>query len=403
MEGRPDRSVLLPVLATLAVQAMASLAVFGVPVLAPVAAEEMGVEARLIGGFTALVYLVAMVAGLVTGPYVDRYGAIRVSQAAMLASALGMAVLAVAAPWAALVSAFLLGVTYGPVNPAAAEILARVSPPRWRPLIFSIKQTGVPIGGALAGLAIPFLVDRLGWRSAGLAVAGVSLLVLALIQPLRRQFDIDLRTSHRVVVGGFIEPLKLILADRRLRALSLASFTYAGTQISVVAFFVLFLTEALHMPLAVAGLTYAAVQAGGITGRIFWGAIAERLLAAVHVLAGLGILIAIAMVLTAAFAADWPRPAIFAASFLLGTCGFGWNGVCLSEVVRLAPHGKASIATGGIQSFMFGGVVIVPPIFGAVVGASDDYTPAFFVLASLTFLAGLSLMASARVIPPPQR
>ena len=51
------RSNLLPLAATLAIQALTAMATIAVPVLAPAASAELGLSASLIGVYVALVYL----------------------------------------------------------------------------------------------------------------------------------------------------------------------------------------------------------------------------------------------------------------------------------------------------------------------------------------------------------
>src|SRR3546814_19331100 len=64
-----------------------------------------------------------------------------------------------------------MGLSNGTANPAGSEVLQRYSPPGKRNLIFSIKQAGVPLGGVIAGLAIPAMVISVGWRAALFACA----------------------------------------------------------------------------------------------------------------------------------------------------------------------------------------------------------------------------------------
>jgi MFS family permease len=163
--------VIFPTLAMLAVLTMAAMATHSVSVLVPEAAPEIGVDAAYIGVYIAITYASAMFSGAITGTFVGRYGAIRVCQFSMLAAALGMITLALASVPAAVISAVLLGMAHGPFNPASAHVLVKVSTPEWRPLIFSIKQTGVPLGGALAGALAPLLVILIGWRGAALTVS----------------------------------------------------------------------------------------------------------------------------------------------------------------------------------------------------------------------------------------
>ena len=72
---------------------------------------------------------------------------------------------------------------------------------------------------------------------------------------------------------------------------------------------------------------------------------------------------------------------VFAVLFVFGACAVGWNGVYLAEVARQAPPGMAGLATGGTLVFTFLGVVLGPPLFGALSGAFGSYRAGFAVLA----------------------
>lgn len=391
--------VIFPTLGMLAVLTMGSMAQFTVVVVAPEAAPDIGVKATYIGVFTSIVYVFAMLSGTVTGAFISRYGAIRVCQFTMLSAAAGMATIATASPLTAIVSAVLLGLAYGPFNPASAHVLAGVSTPRRRPLIFSIKQTGVPLGGALAGAVVPLLVVLLGWQGAALTVSVAALVVMAVVQPLRRRFDTEHKPGWPLASASVIAPLRLVLADHALRKFSIAGFAYAGCQVSVGAFFVVYLAQALGMSLIEAGLVFAFVQGGGIFGRVFWGIIADRWFSTRVLLAGLGLLIAACLVATAGFTVEWPRTVITAIGFILGASSFGWVGIYLSEIAKLAPGGKAGEATGGTQFISFGGVVVVPPCFGALVNLTNSYTVAFLSIAALAMSTGFYLMSAATPEP----
>ena len=174
---------------TFGIQTLAATAMFGVSVVAPAAAPDIGVEAPHVGTFTAVAFGSGLVAGLIAGALADRYGAIRVSQLTMIFAFLACCLFALGTPWAALASAIALGLCYGPVNPASTHILARVVPERSRPLYFSIKQTGMPAGAALAGATLPTLVDQFGWQTAILVAGGAAVLIGICVQPLRQPID----------------------------------------------------------------------------------------------------------------------------------------------------------------------------------------------------------------------
>jgi len=382
------------VTAMLALLTMSSMSVFTASVLAPDIAPRLGVGVHLIGVYTALVYLLAMASGTVTGTLVRRYGAIRVCQGTMLCNAAGVALLAVGSAPAAAASAVALGLAYGPFNPASAHALAGLATERWRPFVFSVKQSGVPLGGALAGALVPWLALERGWQSACLSVAVGSLAVLVLVQPLRARFDVGLRAERFSLRAATLVPARLALGEPRARRYTLGAFCFAGCQVSVGAFTVVFMTERFEMDLVQAGLVFASLQAGAIAGRLGWGTLAGARLSASRVLAMIAAIEALTLLAAALSGPAWSLASILVLAALLGATSFGWNGVLLAEVAGIAPAGRASEATGGMQFVMFGGVVVFPPLFGAGIVLSGGYAAPFAGLAVLAALAGI-LIASA--------
>ncbi len=165
---------------TLLVQMLASLVLTAPSVLAPAVAPTLGFGPERVGMFVGVAYLAAMLSGLGSGGWVIRIGAVRLSQIAMLACACGTAATVAGLPVLLGVAALIIGAGYGMINPAASSLLARHAPPANRSLFFSIKQTGVPLGVALAGLLFPWGLHTIGWRPS-IIVAGVVCVAMALL------------------------------------------------------------------------------------------------------------------------------------------------------------------------------------------------------------------------------
>jgi MFS family permease len=302
----------------------------------------------------------------------------------------GLALTATASLVLVLAGAVLIGVGYGPVTPASSHLLIRQTPPHRRSLVFSLKQTGVPVGGVLAGIAVPAFVLALGWRGAALASAALCLLVAVAVEPLHRSLDTDADPAARGE-SGILAAIRLVLASPRLRRLALASLAFSAIQLCFSAFVVTFLTERVGLALVAADAVMAAAQAAGIAGRILWGWVADRFMSARALLMILGLAMGVTGAVTGLITDAWPVGAIAGVTMLLGASALGWNGVYLAEVAQLAPSGAAGAATGGALSLTFLGVVIGPPLFSAVVTASGSYRPAFFAAALAAAAAALTL------------
>ena len=381
---------------TLAVQSLTALALAVPPILAPVAAADLGAAPAGIGNWVGFAYMVAMFAGLLSGTLVGRWGPVRVLQSAVVCVASGLAVGAGAHLATVVLCGALLGIAHGFVNPASSTILASAAPPHMRSMIFSVKQTGVPLGAAVAGAIVPALLLHTGWRSAVMLLAAASAAFLALLAPFRALYDRGLKPGERLHLRGLAAPIAEVWGNRPIRDLALTSSVFSLVQMSFGTYLVSYLKLGLGYSLLAAGLVFSASQLAGVLGRVVWGAVADRLLAPRLVLAGLGIVMAACGFAAALFGAAWPMTVIALACVLYGASAVGWNGVFLAEVARLAPEGRIAIVTGGTQFFTFAGVLVGPPAFGAIVAMSGGYGAGFIFIGVLPLAAGLTLLLFRR-------
>jgi MFS family permease len=356
--------------AMLGCQASVALAAFTLPVVAPAAAASLGVPAALVGYYTTVMLVGAMASTAITGGFVRRYGALRVSQATVVFAGLGLLAMpfAVAGP-AALVllvaSAVLMGLAYGPANPASSHLLARVTPDKLRGRIFSIKQTSIPVGAALGGFALPLLEARFGWRGAALAAAGVCLLLALALQPMRRAMDADRSPRAPLFRGGMATALRLVLGDRALRRLAAASGAFAAMQFCFMSLFVTFAVERTGLSLVAIGSAFSSGLVVSIFARMLWGWAADRF-PPPYVLAGLGIGMSGSAACAALLGPGWHYAGVVALAVAFGSTATSWQGVYLAEVARHAPRESVADATAGSMSITFFCALIGPGLFSAL-------------------------------------
>jgi MFS family permease len=382
--------------ATLSIQILASMSVLVAPVLAPLAATDLGIEPYLVGVYISIVYGFGAVAALVSGAFIARYGALRVSQICLALCGLSLAIAASGPALALIPAAMCLGLGYGPPTPASSHILARVAPAKRLNLIFSLKQTGVPLGNALAGAALPSLALAVGWRAAALAAGACCVLLALAVQPLRADLDIARETPRPFSVRAHvIEPLRFVFRVPELRRLSIVSLAFSGMQVSLGTFLVTYLVEAIDLAVVTAGAVLSAAQAAGVGGRILWGVVADRYGAPLLVLGALGLAMSVCALVTGVFTPDWPLLAIFAVCFAFGGTAVAWNGVFLAQVALLSPPGRAGEVTGGTSFLTYGGVMITPALFSAILAATGSYEMGFAAVAMMTLAGGVSFLRAA--------
>lgn len=381
--------------ATIATQSFSTLTTFTVPVLAVQAAQTLGVEPTAIGIYSAIIYLVAMTSGLASGNLIGRHGAIRTGQVALLGCGSGLILFGGAATlWAAGAGAILVGLGTAMMNPMSSHVLARVTPVRWQPLIFSIKQTGTPLGGMLAGLIVPPLVAWYDWRLALVVIGAIPIVTALMLQPIRAGLDGDRNPARRIGLSGVAETVRVVVRNRPLFTLAATAFFYTAAQLGVVSFTVIFLEQVHGMSKVAAGGIFAVIHGSAIPARILWGVLAGRAIASWRLLGLLGLLMAAGIAAFAFSTPAWPLWAVLLVAAVMGCSMNGVLGLLLSEFARLAPPGRVGEATGGGQFFLFGGIMVGPLAFGGIVELTHSYGAALLTFAVLTGLAGAFLLAT---------
>ncbi len=376
-------------------QAVIALIAFTTPVMAVAAAPSFGLAAVRVGYFMTALYFAAMFSAAAGGGLIARFGAIRTTQFCLISCVCGLLFTLAASAPLALFGALLIGAGYGPVTPASSHLLAPATSARHRPLVFSIKQTSIPAGAALAGLVVPFTIGVESWRAAVLLVAGVGAVTAIAAHPFRARYDAD-RDHHAKLRLEIVPAVRGVLAQGPLRRLCIMSLAFAAVQLCFGAYFVTFLVERHGVALAAAGLAFTVGQVTGVVFRVIWGLVAERAIAARLLLVGLAVAMAGACAATLALSATWPLGAIAGVAALFGASAVAWNGLFLAEIVRVTSVAKTGMATGGALFFTFGGMTLGPALFGVLLGAGVDYGVAFSIVGGFALLSAISFLRSQR-------
>jgi MFS family permease len=405
--GEPPPTAPLSALAvTFGVQTLAALTMAVPSVLAPAMAVDLGIPAQSVGWFVSLAYLAAMISGLSGGGLASRHGSVRLSQWALVASAGGLALLALGQPALLLAAAVVVGVGYGLPNPTGAEILSRHAPTGRRGLFFSIKQTGVPVGVALAGVLLPWLLALVGWRWAALSL-GVPMVALGIgIGSTRAMLDGPLSRAaptgragsgiFATIRAGLIAPLAEVLAFAPTRRLAIVSLVFALTQVSFLTFFVSLLKIEHGFTLALAAGLLAASQAVSVGARIGWGHVSDRWVDPTRLLGLLGLAMGGGIAMLGLAPAGTPWLLMLLVTLLCAGTAVAWNGVYFADLVRHLPPERVAQATGATQFLTFFGGMCGSALFAGLVGIAGSYSAVYAGLALLPAGTGAVLLFGAR-------
>lgn len=396
--ARPAPSLAYLVCVLLAAQSFGTMATMTLPAVAPKVAETYGIDSALIG-YQISILAGAMLVSLTLGSQLSvRWGPCRVQQVGVLLLVAGSCIAVL--PDAAFMfgSALALGLGYGLLTPSASHLLARFAPAKRRNLIFSLKQTGVPIGGIGAAAITPAIAVVLGWRWALLGNAVILCGLLVLLQRGRLHWDDERNPSARISGNPFSD-MAAIWRSEALRLLSIAGGCFVIVQICLSTFTVVFFAEEVGMGLIAAGLVLTASQAGGVAGRVFWGWLADVTRSCFGVLAVLAAVMLSASVLAFFVTPAWSMLAACALFFVIGSTASGWNGAFLAEVARLTPRPEISRMTGGSLAYVNVCKMLGPIAFTSIYLVSGSYALAFALLAIPSGVGLACVMAARRGEP----
>jgi MFS family permease len=298
----------------------------------------------------------------------------------MLALSIGLVVSALA-PVAAIFFAGLViaGLGYGAVNPPT-NVLANPANPRRRALSMSIKQSGIPLGGILAGFIVPVVAAVTDWRWSLLipivACAGLALFS-AQLGPMSPASAEDagangprtgLRLAHAYTYG----------------------FLVAGVQVAVFIFLAVYLVDERGFDPGRAGASLAILLIGGLIGRPGWGWISDRLHDdRVRVLQVAAVLSATFLALLPLADGPWLVPVMIG----VGLCSVGWNGVFLALLTEIVPANLIGSTTGVAMLLVHLGAVLLPPVIGLVAAVTGGWLFGWLLCAAATMVAVVVLHA----------
>jgi MFS family permease len=385
--GRTAKGLLPALGATFTQQTIGTLGRNLPLVIAPAVLADLGMEPALLGLFVALMSCAAIVSQAGCGGFIVRHGALLICQLSLLFLAAGQAAFAVGHVAALALAAVLIGIGGAISTPASSHLLGRFATPRQAPLVFSLKQTAVPIGLLMTGLVGPLMTGWWGWQGAALASAVACATFAVALEPLRREYDSDRKPGHPIGIAEVRHTLAIVMRKRGLRNLALACFVFSGMQTVFIAYFVTFLS-ALDWSLQSAGAAFSAATLLAVPGRIGWGWFAgvkempERVLGLLAGgMAASGIVLGIA--------GSWAATAlILAGAIAMAGTALSWHGVLLAEAARLAPEGMRGAATGGVLSCGQVGGLVMPLAFALLLGVSGSYGLGF----ALCALPGFAVM-----------
>jgi MFS family permease len=367
------------------------------PTIAPEVAAALSIDPVLIGYQVSIFFGAAMAGTVYGGGCIARFGPARSSQFTLASCIAGAGMFMLPHPIFVLLGSLVAGFGTGFINAAAAQILVSYTPASHRNLVFSLKQTGMPLGGMVVSLTAPALALAYGWKWALVPMIAVAVIAFALNQLAHGLWDRE-RDPNASLGRGALDAVPLVWRGQVLRWLVLVGLSFSAVQRMLLTYLVLFLVAERGYGLVEAGVLLSVTQAAGFVARPMWGWIADRIRNGMIVLLLIGIITTVGTFALIQIDAEAPRALLYLVCAALGISSVGWNGLYYAEMTRLAPPGLAGSVIGGASFFVYAGVLGGPALFAFAYGRFGTYAATLYTLVAISLVSlAFLLIAHARV------
>lgn len=394
--------ILIPLfVATLAT----SMGWFITPPLAPFLLRDLGLSKAELGILSSAPCWGVLSLALFSGWAVDKIG-----EKKMLI--LGPAVIAVAtlaysfgsSLYSLMVAGFFIGIGYSTITPLTNRAISTWFPPHQMAFAIGLKQTGFPMGAALAAVVIPHLSIAYGYHASSRILA-LLIFVVGLICSFSYQSSPTPPKNSTVTVTKVTPPelpdsislTAVMRSNIKVLFVCLMGMGFCMIQIAIMTFLIPYFTEELAFSAVTAGYFLAIAQLGGAVSRplfgLFSGIIfkgAWRL--ALIVLASLAICMSVMLSL---LSPNFPKWLLALIVWGAGFTSMGWFGPFFALLTEIMGTKHAGLASGLGATFNSVGLSIGSPLFGLLVDATGSYAFAFQIFAVLILIATLIFFFSS--------
>jgi sugar phosphate permease len=352
-------------------QASFSASSVGLPALGPALKSHYGLTLSETGVVLAAIGIGMLFTLLPWGLVADRVDERWVIATGLTGAAGALAAASATHGYAAVTGTLVAtGALGASVNAASGRAIMAWFPSSELGTALGIRQTAIPIGGALGALALPALASAGGTHAAFLFLAGACLTGAVIAAVFIRG-----GSREEPELGEVSRPLH----DPRMWLLGTGTGLFLVAQIGLTAFVVLFLHQHHHVSSHAAGAVLATIYVLAIAARIGSGRISDRLGSRLGPLRTIGVALAL-FTAAVAVATEAPLALLVPLFVVAGVLSMSWNGLAYASAAEMAGAARTGAALGFQQTLL--GVVVAgaPPLIAAI--ATHSWRVAFFVAAA---------------------
>ncbi len=371
----------------------------GIGVLAGFIQERFSLSGVQTGLLITAIGIVPLLALIPVGRFLDHHSERLIITGGALLLGGGVALASFVDSYLVLLAVFAVaGAGYATAQPGGSKVVAAWFPAHERGLAMGIRQTGLPLGGALAAAILPWTAGRFGVDAALLIAAGAAIAGGLAFFIFYRPAPVVSDTAYR-----FGPQLRSLLAEFRIRTAMWAGLVMVSAQFALLSYFMLYLRDVHGVPLTRGAWLLFVAQMSGVVGRVVLARWSDRIrtgrLPAIRTSI---VATALGMFTLAALPVNVPLPALYVAAGVIGFWTFGWYGPWVVHVAEAADGQAVGLTLALAMTANQLGLVAAPPLFGLLLDIADsNYRPAWAALGVVLLLGASRVRAGESQDRPP--
>ncbi|TFW51142.1 MFS transporter [Bacillus sp. 007/AIA-02/001] len=290
----------------------------------------------------------------------------------------------------------LVGTFYSVSQPGGSKVIMKWFSKENRGLAMGIRQAGIPIGGTLAGVLIPFLTIKYNMAYAVNSIACICIIGGFLFFIFYKEPYIQEKVKQERSKLSFWMQLKEVMCKKELYAIYITGICMISLQMVLVAHFIEFLVLEQSITPILAGKVFSVMFFSGMVGRVILAATSDLFYKGNRrTLLFITVCISIFFILILVMSIHTITNVLYGVSALLGFFSIGWFSLFITEVAESASEESVGMTVSFALTLNQIAIIAAPALFGYIVD-KKGYTYAWLCIVVLLTISAVSLYRKYR-------
>ncbi|MGR3774404.1 MFS transporter [Bacillus paramycoides] len=286
----------------------------------------------------------------------------------------------------------LVGAFYSVSQPGGSKVIIKWFSKENRGLAMGIRQAGIPIGGMLAGVLIPFLTIKYNVAYAINIIACICIIGGFLFFIFYKEPYVQEKVKEERIKLSFWMQLKAVMCKKELYPIYITGICMISLQMVLVGHFMKFLVMEQSITPILAGKVFSIVFFSGMIGRVVLATVSDLFYKG-NRSTPLFIVVCISIGFILIFVISIHTITIgllYGVSALLGFFSIGWFSLFMVEVAESASEESVGMTVSFALTLNQIAIIVAPVLFGYIVD-EKGYTYAWLCIVVLLSISAVSL------------